>query len=140
MSHQTWVKMACTTENNEHTGQGSSATAAVKCCAQIVAEFLNESNRSRCIVVLLVVNSDVLFTQVSFFITIVVYNIFFYSNAVHEFPVYGTIKCYCIALHCIELYSMFHSQDGATVHQYTFMIIPVMDSYELYPAGNMQAF
>ena len=29
---------------------------------------------------------------------------FFYSNAVHKFPVYGTIKCYCIVLHCTVLY------------------------------------
>ena len=28
----------------------------------------------------------------------------FYSNAVHKFPVYGTIKFYCIVLCCIVLY------------------------------------
>ena len=28
----------------------------------------------------------------------------FYSNAVHKFPVYGTIKLYCIVLYCIVLY------------------------------------
>ena len=25
----------------------------------------------------------------------------FYSNAAHKFPVYGTIKLYCIVLYCI---------------------------------------
>ena len=31
---------------------------------------------------------------------------FFYSNTVglHEFSVYGTIKCYCTVLYCIVLY------------------------------------
>ena len=29
---------------------------------------------------------------------------FFYSNHVHEFPVYGIIKCYCIVLYCIALH------------------------------------
>ena len=28
----------------------------------------------------------------------------FYSNTVHKFPVYGTIKLYCIVLYCIVLY------------------------------------
>ena len=28
----------------------------------------------------------------------------FYSNAAHKFPVYGTIKFYCIVLYCIVLY------------------------------------
>ena len=28
----------------------------------------------------------------------------FYSNAAHKFPVYGTIKLYCIVLYCIVLY------------------------------------
>ena len=28
----------------------------------------------------------------------------FYSNAVPKFPVYGTIKLYCIVLHCIALH------------------------------------
>ena len=30
------------------------------------------------------------------------YFINFYSNAVHKFPVYGTIKLYCIVLYCID--------------------------------------
>ena len=28
----------------------------------------------------------------------------FYSNAAHKFPVYGTIKFYCIVLYCIVYY------------------------------------
>ena len=28
----------------------------------------------------------------------------FYSNTVHKFPVYGTIKLYCIVLYCIALH------------------------------------
>ena len=28
----------------------------------------------------------------------------FYSNAAHKFPVYGTIKFYCIVLYCIGVY------------------------------------
>ena len=36
------------------------------------------------------------------FIMFVFYKLF-YSNAVHTFPVYGTIKCYCIVLHCISV-------------------------------------
>ena len=48
-------------------------------------------------------NSDVLDL---FFITIVFYNFFFFFfllNAVHKFPVYGTIKCYCIVLYCLDI-------------------------------------
>ena len=37
------------------------------------------------------------------FITIVFLINFFYSNAVHKFPVFGTIKCYCIVLYCKNL-------------------------------------
>ena len=52
-------------------------------------------------------NSDVFFLYFFFFfffITIAFYKLFFYLNAVHEFPVYGTIKLYCIVLYCIVLY------------------------------------
>ena len=27
-----------------------------------------------------------------------------YTNAAHKFPVYGTIKCYCILLYCIFVF------------------------------------
>ena len=33
----------------------------------------------------------------------------FYSNAAHKFPVYGTIKFYCIVLYCIVLYCIVFS-------------------------------
>ena len=49
---------------------------------------------------LLVGNSDALF----FDHDCILYNFLLYTNAVHKFPVYGTIKCYCIALHCIALH------------------------------------
>ena len=39
-----------------------------------------------------------------FFITIVFYELF-YSNAVHKFPVYGTIKWYCIVV-CRQMCSV----------------------------------
>ena len=35
----------------------------------------------------------------------------FYSNAAHKFPVYGTIKFYCIVvLYCIVLYILVYSR------------------------------
>ena len=49
-------------------------------------------------------NSDVLFLCTFFFFYHDCIFINFYSNAVHKFPVYGTIKLYCIALHCIALH------------------------------------
>ena len=51
-------------------------------------------------------NSDVHFWCTFFFFFFYHDCIFinFYSNAVHKFPVYGTIKFYCIVLYCIVLY------------------------------------
>ena len=43
----------------------------------------------------------------------------FYSNAAHKFPVYGTIKLYCIVLYCIvilvkdeHLHKVYAGADG----------------------------
>ena len=58
-------------------------------------------------------NSDVLDIYYYFFLSRLYFITFFFFlwNAVHKFPVYGTIKCYCIVLYCKSV--IFHKATKA---------------------------